>query len=98
MRIDARRKSKHYLLLHAKLTSDFVQQFYLGERVERDQSNAVTKRFGELFTTLVVAMKVRALGREVRSNRNGEFAAGHDVHVETFFFDDFRNRRVGKGF
>ena len=64
------------------------------ERVESDAGDAVPDCLFQLFSTLIVAMKIKPLGREIGRHRHRQFATGHDVHVEIFFLDNPSDRRV----
>ena len=80
VRLDADRHADQHVLDDARVAGDRVEPFDLGHRVEHDVPDPGLDGRGELVDRFVVAVQRDPLGREVRVQRDGEFAAA--AHVE----------------
>ena len=64
------------------------------ERIDRDTSDAGFNRFAEFMTSLVVAVEVDLLSREVSSKSKCQLAASNHVDVHSLFLDYLEDGRI----
>ena len=90
VRFDADGDADQHVLDDTRLTGDGVESLDLDHRIQHDVADTGFDRGGQLGDRFVVAVQRDSLGREVRVQRDGQFAAGADVEREAFFVDPSR--------